>query len=472
MAYLPAGGTVVLLSRPGGLEDTHLKLTTQHIPLNGSALALIVQHCSAMPSAASPEEALSVDEIIGYFESDAEPQTSILKAVLAGAEAMGDPGLPNREHTALMLWIDKALVLFQTKYALEPEIHNKVGALKRALLKAALTDSTFSIIGSHPLHQLIDLIHTAGIGWQQQIGRAAAAYEELVDHIVYSVNGDSTGDLPALVAEVTSGHERDFQRSLKMMQRVVDAEKGRLKTLAARAQSGMMINSATANMQAPPQISKLITGDWNDSAQLTLLKFGDKSPEWEEVKQTTGTLLRSVQPFSEGGAGSRQELFELVTQLPRSLRQWLVSLQHDSEALESAIGEVESVHMLLLRQQELELIPIPQIALPAYEEHPARGAHFDTISTLRAGRWLALKLDGDWLRCQLCLNHVQSQRLIFCNRSGMKVASLTYNEFAELINEKSIRPLQGGKAFSLCLARAAGIDDTDQLTEVSQAQQS
>ena len=460
---------MVLLHRPGGLEDIHLKLSAQHIPLPGSVMALIEQRCVQIPSAPSSQEALTADEIIGYFGSATDPQTSILQHVLAGAQAMGDPALPDREHTALMHWIDEAFTLFQSKFALEAEIQDKIVTLKGALLKAALMDPAFAIPGAHPLHQLIDLIHTSGIGWQRQIGRAAVAYAELLDHIVQSVINSSENDLsdlPALVAEVASAHERDQQRAVKVMQRITEVEQGRLKTLAVRAQVARMINDAAANQQAPSQISQLLTGDWYDSAQLTLLKFGDASPEWEEVQQTTATLLRSVQPFAEGGVGSRQELFELVTQIPRSLRRWLISLQHDSDALESAIGEVETVHMQLLRQQELELVPIGRIALPDYEERPARGAHFDTISTLRAGRWLALKLDDDWLRCQLCLNQVQSQRLLFCNRSGMKAASLSYDEFAELINAKSIRLLQIGKAFSLCLVRAAGIDDTDQLAQV------
>ena len=460
---------MVLLHRPGGLEDIHLKLSAQHIPLPGSVVALIEQRCTQIPSASSTQEALTVDEIIGYLGPATDQPEPILQHVLAGAEAMGDPALPSSEHTALMHWIDEAFALFQSKFALEAEIQNKVVALKGTLVKAALMDPAFTIPGAHPLHQLIDLIHTSGIGWQRQNGRAAVAYVELLDHIVQSVNNSSENDLsdlPALIVEVASAHERDQQRAVKMMQRVVDGEQGRLKTLATRAQVARMINDAAANQQAPSQIGQLLTGAWYDSAQLTLLKFGDTSPEWEEVQQTTATLLRSVQPFAEGGVGSRQELFELVTQIPRSLRRWLISLQHDSEALESAIAEVESLHMQLLRQQELELAPIGRIALPDYEERPARGAHFDTISTLSAGRWLALKLDDGWLRCQLCLNQVQSQRLLFCNRSGMKAASLSYKEFAELINAKSIRLLPVGKAFSLCLARAAGIDDTDQVAQV------
>ncbi|MEP4486648.1 MAG: DUF1631 family protein [Halioglobus sp.] len=472
MAHLPSCCALDLFHRPGGLEDIHLKLSAQNIPLSCSALAFIEQRGSSTPSAQSTQEALTVDEIIGYYDSSTDQKNTILQIVLASAEAMGDPSLPSRQHTALIHWLDDALALFQSKFALESEIQEKTSALKRPLLQAVLLDSTFATPGAHPLHQLIDLIHTSGIGWQRQIGRAAAAYEELVSDIVGSVNNQSEGDspdLPELVAKLASTHERDQQRALKMMQRVVDAELGRLKTLAARTQAGRMINDATANLQAPSQISQLITGAWYDSAQLTLLKFGGESPEWGEVHQTTDTLLRSVQPFTEGGAGSRQELFELVTQIPRSLRRWLISLQHDSEALESTIEQVESVHMQLLRQQELELVPIEPIALPDYDERPARGAHFDTISTLRAGRWLALKLEGEWLRCQLCLNQVASQRLIFCNRSGMKAASLNYEEFAELINAKSIRLLQVGKAFSLCLARAAGIDDTDQLTQIPQA---
>ena len=189
---------MVLLHRSGGLEDIHLKLSAQHIPLPGSVVALIEQRCTQIPSASSTQEALTVDEIIGYLGPATDQPEPILQHVLAGAEAMGDPALPSSEHTALMHWIDEAFALFQSKFALEAEIQNKVVALKGTLVKAALMDPAFTIPGAHPLHQLIDLIHTSGIGWQRQNGRAAVAYVELLDHIVQSVNNSSENDLSDL----------------------------------------------------------------------------------------------------------------------------------------------------------------------------------------------------------------------------------------------------------------------------------
>jgi hypothetical protein len=445
-----------------------LKLSAQHIPIPGSIATIILQRFADTTSSESAAEALTAAEILNYVQAHEDGQTSLLQQVHAGAKSHADQRLPNPEHTALIQWIDAALDLFQVTYALEPELQDRVTLLTPALLKEALLDPDFTVPGVHPMHQLLDQIQASGVGWQTQIGRAAAAYTDLIDHIVQSVadcQNDDLCDLSALVTEIETAHQKDQQRADKMVQRVIDQERGRLKNLTARAQAARMINEKALNKRAPVQISQFLTGDWYDSAQLVLLKFGDQSAQWEELQQTTETLLRSVQPFAEGGAGSRQELFELVTQIPKALRQWLVSVQHDSEALESAIGLVETVHMGMLRQQEPELVAIAKIETPEYEENPERGAHFDTISTLRTGQWLALKIDDDWLRAQLCMNTVATQHLLFCNRLGMKNASLSYSEFAHLINTKAVRSLEAGKAFSLCLVRAAGVTDTDQLEQ-------
>jgi len=80
-----------------------------------------------------------------------------------------------------------------------------------------------------------------------------------------------------------------------MVQRVVDAEAGKIKSAAAKQEAAKMINAALEKYLTPDEIGGFIKGPWYTSAQLLLLKFGAGSEQWEKMSATTETLLDSFQ---------------------------------------------------------------------------------------------------------------------------------------------------------------------------------
>ena len=128
----------------------------------------------------------------------------------------------------------------------------------------------------------------------------------------------------------------------------------------------------------------------------------------KQMSATTANLLDSLQPAGEDDPARRQHIFEVVTSF-LDLKRWLLSLQHDSDGVNDAIGLVEFVHLRILRKQPLELghtLPIPV----AQARTVARTA--EVLASISEGQWFSVRLaDGDTVRARLALRLEDEQRL-------------------------------------------------------------
>ena len=226
-----------------------------------------------------------------------------------------------------------------------------------------------------------------------------------------------------------------------------------------------MINAALEKYPVPEEIGALIKGPWYDSAQLALLKFGAESDEWLHVCKVTDTLLDSVQVFETAPQERRQHLFRVVTLLPKELRRWLLSLHHESTALNDAVAVVEFAHLCILRNTPLETRIVDPLPLPGGddqegEEHPEQDA-------VEVGQWYLIRQEGQPpLRARIIFRLQQERRLLFANRTGMEALRLDCDEFAALLARGDAIQLQRGASFSRCLAAAAGVTGESDLEDL------
>ena len=341
--------------------------------------------------------------------------------------------------------------------------------LKPLAAKMALSDSDFLVPGKHPIHQLLDQLQEAAVGWQARLGRAGQACHRLVTGAVGDALAlqDTAQPAPALAKlheRISTAIQRDDARAQRMSQRMIEAERGRIKTAKAKRQAALMINAALQKYPAPPAIGKFLKSAWYESSQLVLLKFGAESEEWQQVVAATASLLDSLQVSETEDKQRRQQLFEVVTHLPRQLKRWLLSLQHDSDAVDEAIGVVEFAHLKILRNQPLE----PEWIAPLNTEE---GDDLSAIPALpeaiREGQWFALDQgDGELVRARLALRMDEEKQLLFANQAGIKVLQRSFAEFAEMAQHGKVRLLLCGASFSRALAHAAGITTTEELDRV------
>lgn len=421
------------------------------------------------------ELAMEREELISYLRAIDYRKFSPMEGLLAQTEAIGDPALPTVEQMAILHWLGAAFRDWDRRVALEEPLAAELGRLKPLVTALAVTDASFLTPGAHPLHQLLDTIQLRAIGWQPRLGRLGQALQDQVrdtaDTALAWFDSPAT-DLAAISAGMAASAEQAQARTGKMTQRTIEAEQGRIRVAESKQQAASMINASLAEYPAPARIGEFLKGPWYDSAQLVLLKFGKHSAQWESMSRTTVRLLESLQsPMAdeEIAAGRRQHIFELLSQLPKELKRWLLSLQHDRDALIDSVELVEFFHSKVLREQVLDLetiSPIPLHGARRHEQSPA-----ESLNRLREGQWIILHTDsGTSLRARLVLRIEEEQQMLFTNYAGIKVLRHSFTEIAQLMAQGKITLLDAGASFSRSLARCAGVEtqeDLDELTGVA-----
>ena len=408
---------------------------------------------------------MDTGELLGYLRSADCLELAPLESVQAQTEAIGDPSMPAAEHLAVLRWLGDAFDHWETTFPLEEPLRSELRRLKPLAAKLAITDPDFLVAGQHPLHQMLDTLQLAAVGWQARLGRVGESLRKQLSGAVEEAVAcfDAEGsDLAALCARVVAATQKDLARASRMAQRTIETEQGKARTAEAKWVAAGMINAELEQFRVPAGIGEFLKGPWYESAQLVLLKFGAESEQWAQMCQTTRTLLDSLQPIDEGDAPERrQQLFETVRRLPRELKRWLLSVQDQSEVVEQATGMVEFAHMQVLRKQPLDMELADPIPLAVQETIDTAHQALDSIET---GQWFCVEREeGKPLRVQLIARTQSTGGLLFANQAGIRVFQQSFEEFTGLLERDKVSKLDSGASFSRSLAAAAGIDSSAEL---------
>ena len=456
------------------LEADHLNLKAEHFPFPVSLLDLVMDRFALPRSPGVEVHAMELDELLGYLKNTQNFDISPWAAILEQTDAIGDPAVPSPEQSAVLRWLGEALDTWEKQYPLEEPLAATVRRLKPVAAAAAIRDPDFLKPGAHPIHLLLDTIQAHALGWQERLDRAGAALQQQVTSAVEDSRQllEQPGiDLAAISTWLSESVERDQSRARRMVQRLVETEVGKVRTAGAKDEAARMINASLEKYHAPQEIGEFIKGPWYNSAQLLLLKFGADSEQWQKMCATTDSLLDSLQDMEDATEARRQEVFEAVTQLPKEMRRWLLSLHHDTEAVNDAMGLVEFAHLRILRRQPLELQQITPIESGEDQKPEDARQHSEVIKHWGEGQWFLVDRGEDgMLRAQLVFKSEETQQLLFANQAGIKVMELGFAQFVQLIAMDKVTPLYSGASFSLCLAHAAGIKSPDMLEALVQAQ--
>jgi hypothetical protein len=451
------------------LEAVAVSLKATHIPLSCSIRSQVIQRYAEGSGGEDNGDYLSLEELVGYLATISDFDLNLVKAVGKQTEAIGDPAIPEPEHQAILHWVSEAWSAWEKEYSLDDLLAVPLKQLMPLTAAMAIGDVAFFTPGAHPLHRMLDAIQDNGVGWQEKLGRAGQALRDQVETSVVGARGwfdNHQLELEVICSAAVTMAERDQTRALRMARRAVETESGRDRTLASKAEAARMINACLDEQPLPPAISQFLTSDWYESAQLVLLKFGAESAQWQQMQETTQSLAASVQAYGADDGERRKQLFEQATQLPKSLRRWLLSLQHDPEAVSESLGLVEFVHLRLLRQQDMERQPAELLVIAEQDTGEADTDIMAAVNFLHAGHWYHLTGNEESLRLRLAMKNEARQLLMFTNRSGVKTQTMSFTHFAELLSGGQVIPLGQGAGFSLSLLRAAGLVSEEQLVEL------
>ncbi len=436
-----------------------MTLPNEHLPLPCSLRDLVNRnfpHEDPGPDA----KLLDADALAARVRAACEEGETPLK-VLRRQGKDDDGDVPRATDASTIEWVTLAFEGWERDYPVEGTMR---GALRRLLPLAAavaLRDERFFQPGEHPLHRLLDQLQASATGWQERLDRAGQMLEQRVQRGVEQAlkwHDDPDTDFAAVAEELAAATERDEERAARMVRRLEETEEAAARMRLARREAGRLLNQGLASYPLPAAIAEFIKGPWYDSLQLVALRHGTSSSEWREAGRITDQLMASVQP-PEGNTTDRSS--EALRKLSADLRQWLLSLEHDSAAADDAIGLVEYVHLRMSHGQDLGLATARPIDIPGEKNDDEDGA--DETRALETGQWFMLRDEEGELRARLSLQLEEGHHLLFTNAVGLKAMDLGRSQFIDDLRSGAARHLATADTFSLSLAHAAGIDDEHKL---------
>ena len=385
-----------------------------------------------------------------------------------------------------------------------------IGRLQIPMLKVAVLDKTFFSRGSHPARRLLNEIATAALGWSAQGDEQRDALYQRIEQVVQRLLNDFTDD-PAIFSDVLAeflaftGDEK--RRSELLEQRTRDAEEGRARAELARHQVEQALNSRLLGRTLPEVVVRLLQEGWSKVLQLTSLKHGAESAEWEAALLVMDDLIWSVEPHES--PEDRLRLLELVPSLLKSLRDGLTSAAIDPFVTSEFFSKLEAVHVQAFQRfkretaepvvepsaelpgepfvelGEVALLELPpqdevlaEVDAPAmvevveeivllapgesHQQEPEASLPDDDealqqVDSLRVGSWVEIQEDEEHkMRGKLAAIIKPTGKYIFVNRTGMKVMEKTRMGLAVEFRRGAIRLLDDALLFDRALESVIG----------------
>lgn len=434
-----------------------MTLTPDMFPLTASVRESVLKRFTHPESLLRGAQIMEPQELAEYVSAYTDTSLSPLDAVLKRADELGDPTLPPPDGSAMLAWVGAAFESWEQDFPLEPALARELRKLKPVVARAALADPAFTTPGAHPVHQLLDALHAAAIGWQPDLGRSGDGVIKLLQETCANLlDTDPLGGARQLQLQIEAATEsarRMLDRSTRMCQRAADVERAKLRSNHARETAATAINSFLSSAPLPDAGGEFLRGPWLESAQLVLLKFGANAAEWQQMRDATAQLVKALGPQPESPADDVQTSASAVR---KSLERWLLSLQHQHEASRKVLGELEYLLLRALGGQSLERAGQALVEVASSAGGKKSGGELP--AEIVTGRWLRLRLPGaDTVRMQVILRQDEQRRLLLCRHSGQQPRSFGFDEFRTLLAGKAVGALRSGASFSRALAVTAGV---------------
>ena len=345
-----------------------------------------------------------------------------------------------------------------------------IARLHIPLLKVALLDKGLFSRANHPARRLLNEIAGAAIGWQSSAEGLRDSLHVRVERIVQRLLNDFTDDaclFAELLDEFLAFSQDERRRHELLEQRTRDAEEGRARTLQARQQVQQVLNQRLRGRVLPHVVVQMLVQAWSQVLLLAWLKQGEGSEAWRNGLATLDTLLASIAPHHDPQAC--QQLLQQVPGLLKALREGLAGVALDSTATRDFFQQLEQLHLRACSASGgyradgppvLDEVLVDEDIVLALAEEPAcaplhlvdgNASALRQVQRLRIGSWVEVFDEDDPLRCKLVARIDSNDRLVFANRTGMKVREWNTGSLAQALHRGEVRVLDDGALFERAL---------------------
>ena len=306
--------------------------------------------------------------------------------------------------------------------------HALVERLKLPLLQLALRDHRFFVDASHPARTLLDAVSLAGARWLGE-DDLDPQWLGLLQRAVGTVQEDPDAGFDTFVAAnhaLQGGLQAAARKNEMSERRQVEAARGREKLELARQRASDEIARLVAGRSLPRFHAILLDQAWADVLSLALLRGGEDSDAWRELREATASIVEA-----SANPGNRNPDPAFVAQLQGALGQ--VGYHADDAAAiarQLANGRAEEEDLA----SRTELIVQLKARARLGEENvtrddaaraprsPAEQAALATLEAQTEGRWIDLfdPSDDSVVRRRLAWVSPRSGHALVLNRRGLR----------------------------------------------------
>lgn len=388
-------------------------------------------------SAAAPPPALSAAAIAG---GDTEQLSLLLRHTLAAPEPAAT-GLVDR------FWEE-----WQRGCGLHETALAALAPLRGELSAAAASLPCWLNTPAHPVWAALSTLHQVALGYQPELGRAAARLLAELEQWPAAVAG---GGWAAAAADGAARWQQEQTRVQRLEQRLIDVERGQLRARRAQQQAAQFLNRQLSGKQLPRSLNEFFSDTWCQELQWCVLQFGPDSAQWHQRAALTARLVASLQPDGDDPA-QRQRLYALIPDLGPELRDILGARAADQHLLERQLAAVEAQHLAVLRGQPLDYAPFALSSDADPWLAPGTSISSELLARVEAlapGQWFLSADSEPASRIKLVLKLDDSGQLLFANRLGVKAGQKSFEEFAFLLAVGDVVPLPAADCAAQALLR-------------------
>lgn len=394
---------------------------------------------------------------------------------------------------------------------LPDEIKAQLGRLQIPMLRVALVDKSFFSNRNHSARLLLNEMAYAGIGWDPD-RRGKDGLQGRIDTIVQRVLNEFEDDprlFTELLEEFRGYCEEERRRAAIIEKRTKEAEEGKARSDSAKQVVDNLLSKLVAGRSLPPVAHKLLHEVWSKVLFLEHLRAGGTdSDAFRHAAEVADVLVRSVTIRT---AAERAQLPAMIPGLIRQLRAGFESISYGALESSALLQDLEALHFRLMRAPVEPVVPVDSglddmveqapAELPASAEEtnlladalpdtsaedaallaaihvepvmapqpatddgsdeivlesvtetePDVDGYIEQVDALQVGSWIELREPDRNTRCKLAARIPTVGKLIFVNRSGVKVAEFTRPGMAVALRRGSVKLLDDAALFDRAL---------------------
>lgn len=384
--------------------------------------------------------------------------------------------------------IDLVGMLFEfilEDHNLPAQIQVLLARLQIPFLKAAILDKELFAQKTHPARQLLDVLAHACVGWSEESDQDNRLYEQ-VKHTVESLLREFDDDLrifERLRIDFDTFIERNKKRAEIAEQRVAEATRGREKLQEARRNAAHEIMKCVEGRQLPPLFYDILSRPWANYLVLIQLRQGTKSDEWKNALKFTDEFVWSSQVKTS--ESDKLQLQNIMPLLEKNLRHGLVAIAYHEHDIDQLVGELKQCYERLLNGETLPSqemgfganevestdmasapstspLPSPLEDIAMIGKHDPEIAevnlaendpHLQLAKGIKVGTWFEFTDPTTGVKNRAKLSWISpiSEKYLFVNRKGLKLADKTVYALATELREGSAVILQEVSLFDRAL---------------------